>query len=488
MRSLNPHTLGALVFFVALPFVPSAVIAADLPLKAPAAPAWVAPWTGFYVGANVGAGFASKQLYDIFPTPDFALDASPNIPGWVGGLQLGYNYQFRWLVVGVEGSWDWAGLNGSFGCFSFGNQQCTLNSEWFGTVVGKAGVAVGSALVFVDGGAAWTRDAITDVATTAASRGGVPSLPGDLFTGSQIRSGWTVGGGVEYALSHNWSVFAAYSYMNFGEKAITLDDGLGNSFPEEVKQTVQLVKVGFDYRFNGAGVGTGSSPIMSYAAAPSIEKDSEPTNTIRAFSVLDVAKYQIDGLVGGLIALRSDIDTSGPRLWIEGGGGAYQFFRSGGAVRGFYSTGSILGGYAFEGKNYEINLLAGLSAENDILSVNDPSDPVKGTAAGFKVRADTFYNPTPRTLFYGEGEYSTAFQTYWTSAKWGYDPTKDNKGIFVGPEVTAFGDARFNQVRIGAHVSEVQFLKMTLDISAGFDHDSLVGNGAYSHIELSREF
>jgi hypothetical protein len=133
-------------------------------------------------------------------------------------------------------------------------------------------------------------------------------------------------------------------------------------------------------------------------------------------------------------------------------------------------------------------LLAGVYVENDMLSINDPNDPVKGTAVGFKVRADEFYKPTPRTLIASEAEYSTAFQTYWTQAKWGYDPTKDNKGIFVGPEVMAFGNARFDQLRIGGHISELQFLKLTFDISAGYAHDSQVGSGAYTHIEVSREF
>ena len=204
---------------------------------------------------------------------------------------------------------------------------------------------------------------------------------------------------------------------------------------------------------------------------------------------MDVAKYQVDGDVGGIFALNKDTDTSGPRLWIEGGAGGYKFPVTGGGLEsGVYTAGSILGGYAFEGKNYEVNLLAGVYVENDMLSFNDPNDPVKGTAVGFKVRADEFYKPTPRTLIASEAEYSTAFQTYWTQAKWGYDPTKDNKGIFVGPEVMAFGNARFDQLRIGGHISELQFLKLTFDISAGYAHDSQVGSGAYTHIEVSREF
>jgi hypothetical protein len=270
--------------------------------------------------------------------------------------------------------------------------------------------------------------------------------------------------------------------MDFGERPITLIDGLGNSFPEEMKQTIQLVKAGFNYRFNGSGEG---APVMSYAPGPLVDDSSG--QTIRAFSTLDVAKDSVDGLVGGLFALTKDIDTSGPRLWITGGAGWYQFNTTGGAIRGVSSTGDILGGYAFEGSNYEINLLAGLSAENDILSGFDQADPVQGTAGGVKVRGDAWINPTPQTLFYTEGEYSTAFKTYWTSAKYGFDVT-NGKQVFVGPEVTAFGDARFNQLRAGVHISQLKFGKVEADLSAGYAHDSVVGNGAYSHLEVHTDF
>ena len=467
------------------------VSAADIPLiplKAPPFPVWASPWTGFFIGGSVGGGFGNKKLYDIFPTPDFALDADTAVSGWVGGLQFGYNYQYKWLVVGIESDFDWSGVHSTFGCFTFGNQQCTVNSEWFGTVVGKVGGVIGSALLYVDGGAAWTRDTLTDVATVSASRGGVPSLPGDLFSGSQIRPGWTVGAGIEYLLSHNWSVRAEYSYMNFGERPITLIDGLGNAFPEEVKQTVQLVKVGFDYRFNGSGLAT-SSPLMSYAPSPIVTKGAEesPDATIRAFSVFDVGKFTVDGLVGGLFALSKDIDTSGPRLWVEAGSGWYKFGTTSGSVTGVYTTGAILGGYGFEGKNYEINLLAGLSAENDMLSTIDQSDPVQGTAGGAKVRGDIWINPTPLTLFYGEAEYATAFQTFWTAAKYGVDVT-NGKQVFVGPEVVAYGNERFDQWRVGAHVTQLKFGKINMDVSAGYAHDSVVGSGAYSHVELNTDF
>jgi outer membrane immunogenic protein len=464
----------------------TSALAADMAVKAPPTPT-IPSWTGFYLGANLGLGIGNKKFYDLYgPVPDFALDANAGVQGWIGGLQAGYNYQINSLVFGIEGQFDWSGVRSNFSCFSFGNQTCSANAEWFATLTGRVGALFGPALLYVNGGAAWTRDTVTDVATTAGCvpSGGtiVCSAPGDLFSGSQIRPGWTVGGGIEYRLTPNWSVRAQYQYMNFGERPITLTDGGTGIFPEEVKQQIQLIEAGFNYSFVGPAVLAPASPLV-FKAAPS----QGYAETIRAFSTFDVGKESVDGLVGAIFALSNDLDTSGPRLWIAGGAGWYQFpVSTGGTIRGVYSTGDILAGYAFEGSNYEINLLAGASAENDMLSAYDVTDPVNGTAGGAKVRGDIWINPTPQTLFYGEGEYSTAFQTYYTSAKFGYDVFA--KGFFLGPEVSAFGDARFDQWRVGAHVTQLKFGRVEVDVSAGYARDSVVGSGAYGHLELSTAF
>jgi outer membrane immunogenic protein len=449
--------LGGLV--VATGIVPAN--AADMPLKFPpfAPPVSTNPWSGFYLGANVGGA------------PDFALDGA-NVRSWIGGFQLGYNYQIDWFVVGVEGNFDWAGMRNNFSC---GASACFAEPEWFATAVGRIGGAFGSALFYVDGGAAWTRDTVTDV------------FASDSFLGSQIRPGWTVGAGIEYQLSHNWSVKVEYDYMNFGARPITLAGDLGNSIPQDVYQTNQLIKVGFNYRFNGSGLG-GSMPVMSYAPDSRWTQagEDESPKTIRAFSSFAVGKDSADGVVGGLFALTSDLGKSGPRLYIASGAGWYQFSNDTGAVNGVYSTGDVLGGYGFVGKNYEVNLLAGLSAENDILSALDPTDPVHGTQGGVKVRADISANPTPKTLFEAEGEYATTFSTYRTSAKFGYDFF--GKEIFIGPQVAAFGDARFNQWQVGVSISQIKMGKFELDISAGYAHDSSVGDGAFADIGLTTDF
>jgi outer membrane immunogenic protein len=487
MRRFTGRLLAAsVVAFGAAVVVPAS--AAELALKAPPPPL-LPSWTGFFFGANVNPGMGTTKFYDLYgPNPDYALDANAKTGGALGGFQLGYNYQIGQFVVGAEGSFDWGGIKRDFSCFSFGNQTCSSTDEWIASLTGRFGPIIGPALLYVDGGPAWARDTISNIAGTPACvpAGGttVCSAPGDLFQGSAIFPGWTLGGGIQYRLSPNWSVFLEYDYFDFGEHPITLVDGGTGIFPEDVKQQLQTVRLGFDYALEGPPVSVGP---LAYGPGPAVDSDDDDSGkVIRAFSVFDVGKDSVDALIGGLFAFSKDIDTSGPRMWITGGAGGYRYPAGGEWIRGIYSTGDLLGGYAFEGDNYEINLLAGASAENDMLSAYDTSNPVNGTEVGPKVRSDIWINPTPKSLIYGEAEYTTAFQTYYTSAKYGYDVF--NKGFFLGPEVVSFGDQRFDQWRVGAHITQLKFWSTEVDVSAGFAHDSVVGDGAYGHVEMSREF
>jgi outer membrane immunogenic protein len=467
--------------------------AIERPHKHPPAPPPPPPsWTGWYFGANIGVGIAPTKFYDIFgPLPDYALDADQKMKGWLGGFQLGYNYQVGNWVVGAQGNFDWANVTKhDFSCFSFGNQTCSSTDEWIASVTGRIGPLIGPALLYIDGGPAWTRNTITNIAHSAACvpTGGttVCSAPGDLFIGSKVLPGWTLGGGMEYRVSPNWSWFVEYDYFDFGSHPIGLSDGGTGFFPEQVKQQLQLVKLGFDYHLNNGPIG--SAMPLGYAPAPALlpDDDDGTGKNIRAFATVDVGKDSVDALMGGLFAFSKDIDTSGPRLWITGGSGTYSFPSDNGRIRGIYATGDLLAGYGFEGNNYEINLLAGGSAENDMLNAYDATDPVNGTAVGAKVRGDVWVNPTTKSMVYGEAEYTTAFQTYYTSAKYGYDLF--NRGFFVGPEAAAFGDQRFDQWRLGAHLTQLKFWSIEFDVSAGFAHDSVVGNGAYGHLEMSKQF
>jgi outer membrane immunogenic protein len=168
----------------------SAASAADLPLRAaPPAPVIAAApiftWTGFYVGVNAGYGWSD----DDFDAVDFADDEDDG--GFVGGAQIGYNYQIGSFVVGLEGDIQYADF-GRDGVFNFEDEDGDIlegefeSSDWFGTVRARAGVAFGQALIYGTGGFAFADDA----------------------------TGWTVGGGLEYAFTNNLSAKIEGLYVN----------------------------------------------------------------------------------------------------------------------------------------------------------------------------------------------------------------------------------------------------------------------------------
>ncbi|MDF2972412.1 MAG: hypothetical protein K0R61_2862, partial [Microvirga sp.] len=165
-----------------------AASAADLPMRAaPPAPIIAAAplftWTGFYVGVNAGYGWSN----DDFDAVDLADEDDDG--GFVGGAQVGYNYQIGSFVVGLEGDIQYADF-GADGTFDFDGDGVFDDdfdsSDWFGTVRARAGVAFDRALIYATGGFAFADDA----------------------------NGWTVGGGVEYAFTNNLSAKIEGLYVN----------------------------------------------------------------------------------------------------------------------------------------------------------------------------------------------------------------------------------------------------------------------------------
>jgi outer membrane immunogenic protein len=171
--------------------------AADLPMKA-RAPAMVdAPWswTGFYIGAHVGAGWGTKEWNDPTESSLFS-DAQGTVNGVLGGVQAGFNYQFapHWLV-GIEGDFSGADVKGTYPCFvSNGPDTCTSKSTWFATLTGRVGATVDHALVYVKGGAAWTHDDYTDSFISDGT---------EIWRASHTRLGYVLGTGIEYAIDRN---------------------------------------------------------------------------------------------------------------------------------------------------------------------------------------------------------------------------------------------------------------------------------------------
>jgi outer membrane immunogenic protein len=250
MRKSQLGSVAVAAFVIA-----SSAWAADVPRKAPSAAPAAAPaapavsWTGCYIGGNVGGGWALKDWAN--PVGD-TVDANGPGPrgtaalgGFVGGGQIGCDYQFEgsW-VVGIQGRVDGADIKGDIFDTLLPNELDLRNRvDWFATVTGRLGYAlVPTGLLYIKGGVAWVhdRDSVFDQITGLVVEN----------TGT-TRTGWTAGVGFEYLFLPNWSAFVEYDYMGFGTKTLlfTAPDG---SFSEtwDIKQNVQAVLVGLNFRFN----------------------------------------------------------------------------------------------------------------------------------------------------------------------------------------------------------------------------------------------
>ena len=270
----------------------AAAVAADLPRRV-AAPPIPAPavmsWSGFYVGAHVGYGWADFEFQDpsitvagvpglVLPggglTLGLPIERKFDGDGFLGGGQVGVNAQWGGLVVGVEGDLSRTNLDGkvrsSAGPIPIpplgivrSNEGASADLEWLGTVRGRIGWALDRFLVYGTGGVAFGRVGATgDITVT----NGVDAL-GLSVADHQAHVGWTAGVGVEGMITPNLSAKIEYLYADLGwEKhhgpaAVTATPGVAAFVPPGVavsgrgdfKLEVQTVKLGLNYRFNLLG-------------------------------------------------------------------------------------------------------------------------------------------------------------------------------------------------------------------------------------------
>lgn len=214
MKRFHAFMLGC----VCLPALAVAASAADIPLKAPA-PAYYAPyfsWTGFYAGVNGGYGWSSS----------FA----DNAKGGVYGGQLGYNWQINNFVLGIEGDFQGSTIKATQDVG--GGVTVEGKIPAFATVRGRVGYAFNRALIYGTGGWAYTDSKLKI------------SGPGGSAEASNWSSGWTLGGGLEWAVWDRWSVKGEYLYVASGDTTVTI---AGASASGSYKYNV--VRAGLNYRF-----------------------------------------------------------------------------------------------------------------------------------------------------------------------------------------------------------------------------------------------
>ncbi len=200
--------------------VVSPVLAADIARPPPPTPApYYAPppvpvynWGGFYFGINGGYGFANGSRTVTLSGNAFVDGTgteSGHLNGFVGGGQIGANWQWDAVVLGIEADFQGTAQSNTenVGC----GFDCIVTEDikipWFATARARAGIAIDRILVYGTGGAAWMN--VSDKLTAAA--GGVSATLLDLST---TKVGWTAGAGVEVALAQNWTARVEYLFMD----------------------------------------------------------------------------------------------------------------------------------------------------------------------------------------------------------------------------------------------------------------------------------
>ena len=225
--------------------------AADLPLLQ--ANPYVPPafcWTGIYIGGHFAGAWAQRSWTD----SRFGIDFDGGTNGSIlGGVQIGGNYQIGNIVLG--GEWDLGyatnSTNHNPGTFvpSLGtNVRVSSRSHWVSTLAARFGVAFDRMLVYAKAGGGWVGNSwltITDLTTDNS-----------IATSNNLAGGWLVGGGMEWAVGsfvNPWTIKLEYNYIGLGSWSytvpITAKFLVGDTFT--ANRNVQMVKIGFNYLFNG---------------------------------------------------------------------------------------------------------------------------------------------------------------------------------------------------------------------------------------------
>jgi outer membrane immunogenic protein len=240
--------------------------AADLAVKAPVMPlAPVSPWTGFYIGGNVGYGWSdqavnfsgSASMLPAIARGQIPSSLAGNPRGAIGGVQAGYNWQTGAFVLGVEtdiqaaaiaqsGTLSTAVGGGFFPATTTANQE--LN--FLGTVRGRLGYTITpTLLLYGTGGFAYGRGEVSSSVNTT------PNCPGFCggLTSSPTLTGWAAGGGLEYQITPSWSAKIEYLYYDLGTLSQTYGDNAGRLPGTFVSNSTKfegsVARIGANYKF-----------------------------------------------------------------------------------------------------------------------------------------------------------------------------------------------------------------------------------------------
>jgi outer membrane immunogenic protein len=287
------HTFLASVCALALA---GTAFAADLPSSAPAPVTPPPPpiWTGFYAGVNAGGSFGGNgavtttdyPAYFFGPTWTTEVATSSalanavlghNKVGFIGGGQIGYNYQYdaSWVIGFETDIQGIAGSNSSASAFGTGipadypnetivsSNVSTQSTQYLGTVRGRLGyLATPTLLAYATGGLAYggVKSSANINQAILDTYGADPGSYASSGNYSGTRTGWVVGGGLEWMFAPNWSLKAEYLHYDLGRATYALSpltyyggftEALYASAPQaSTRFNGNVVRAGISYHFN----------------------------------------------------------------------------------------------------------------------------------------------------------------------------------------------------------------------------------------------
>ena len=237
---------------------PAVAAAADIPYptKAPKyIPTYAPTWAGFYIGANVGYSWGPWSSTGFLPGATVAAPvggtATPNVNGWIGGGQIGYNWQSGNFVYGLEADFqlseerdrlNWtrpaAGLVAVIPALAVFHEWRMM---WFGTARARAGYTFNNWLLYAHGGAAYGNMKST------LDAGPAPSIS---LSESHSKLGWAAGFGAEWMFAQAWSAKLEYMYMHLG--SVHFFQGTTTPVTSSIRE--HILRVGINYRFQPLSV------------------------------------------------------------------------------------------------------------------------------------------------------------------------------------------------------------------------------------------
>jgi outer membrane immunogenic protein len=240
-------TFAAVSAAVALLTTSLAAQAADLPARP--APAPVAPvvvpymydWTGFYIGANGGYG-NTHVCWGDFNASVGPEGCNTSSGGLIGG-QAGYRWQMGQFVFGLEAEGDWANLRASKPSVFYNGGTDSAKVTSVGLFTGQVGFAMNAALFYLKGGGALANNNFSITDGTGFTAG--------YWTSHKL--GGTIGVGVEYGFTPNWSAGLEYDYLFMGNNNNSFSCGptCAGVLNSSVSQNINMITVRVNYKFGG---------------------------------------------------------------------------------------------------------------------------------------------------------------------------------------------------------------------------------------------